>query len=880
MDGDGVSSRLPLQLDYWREKLGGELPILDIPKDRPRIAASAARDARRISFDLSADAIRRAQELAGSERTTLFVVLLAAYKVLLLRLTRQNDLVVGTFTAARGAAAPGSASSDRRVAMRTHLDAASSFREAVRRVHATVLEANARAVAFDRVAEAIRVPQDLSFHPIFQTQFTLNPPAEAAGSGAVDCSDAPMCDLTLSVTENAAGASGFMAYAPNLFDADTIARYADMYVRLLVAMVSEPENPVRRLGLVCAEEKQRILYGLNGYARPEHRYRTMAEPFEEQVARTPEAVALVDDEGSLTYAALNERANRLAHFLRRRGAGRGVFVAICMERSAALIVALYGIAKSGAAYVPLDSELPSARIGFMLEDTRPRLVLVDSAAKAKIPAGPWQVVTMDQDGDQWAGMPASNISCDDPAHHLVYLLYTSGSTGRPKAVAYPVDGAIADILWLQRSYPFRLGDANVFKTSYGFDVSIWEIFWTLYFGAKLVVCRPGGHRDPAYLAKVIDQHRVTMIFLAPSMLQVFLDKLPADSGGSLRWVICGGEPITPRLRDTFYARLGARLINGYGPTEAGTVTDMILPPDTGSPIVPLGRPAANFRLYVLDEELEVAPIGVPGEAYIAGEVGLAHCYHGRPDLTAERFLPDPFGSPGGRMYRTGDICRYRNDGVLEHLGRAGRQIKLRGMRIELAEIEAVICEHRQVEGCSALVVGEKAEQRVVAFVVARGAVPVDPRELTEHAGRFLPSFMVPAAIVAVEKIPTTINGKVDREALIARWRAADPARPALVGASKLELAIADRWTRVAGRPPESVSEDFLLSGGDSLRLLQLVGQLSDSTGLNLAITDVFQVRTLQSLASALLQKSRERALAQGRSDFEEELVRQLRIAHQ
>jgi amino acid adenylation domain-containing protein len=881
-NGSAAAADLAPQLEYWRQKLGGELPVLDIPKDRPRRAPSHGLPEHRITFRLAPDLIRLAEDFARAERTTSFVVLLTAYKVLLLRLTGQSDVIVGALlpTAIHSAAESSSETPRATIALRTSLDGNADFREAVRRVRATTLEAQANgSVSLDRAIREIGMAGDSTASSIFQACFASDLAPDGGGSLPLEGqnghggADRANVDLTFVVMTSAASeAPGFMAYAPDLFDQATVRRYLDIYVRLLSGMLQHSELPLKRHALVSAEERERILFGLNPYARPKHPYRTMAEPFEQQVARMPDAVALIGDEGEMTYRQLNERANRLAHFLRNSGAGRFSFVALCMERSFSLMVALYAIAKSGAAYVPLDSELPDARIAFMLEDTAPCLVLVDRASRAKVASGPWQIICMEDDFGRWAALSPDNVACDGPTNHTVHLLYTSGSTGRPKAIAYPVDAAIAEIFWLQRFYPFGIGDANAFKTSHGFDVSIWEIFWTLYFGAKLVVCRPGGHRNPAYLADVIERYGVTWIFLGPSLLQVFLDELPAGRCRSLRWVICGGEPMTPRLRDTFYARLDARLINGFGPTEAGTVTDMIIPPDEGSPVVPLGRPAANFRLYVLDEEFDVAPIGVPGEAYIAGDIGLAHCYHGRPELTAERFLPDPFGSPGGRMYRTGDICRYREDGVLEHLGRSGRQVKLRGLRIELAEIEAVLCEHPSVATCLALAIEEEGSQRILAFVIPRNDNPASPRELTDHAGRLLPRFMVPSAIVNIAGIPINVNGKVEREALIRHWREAETAKPVLDGATALEQAVAEQWTDLVGRPPSSVDEDFLESGGDSLMMLRLVSRLSDLTGLELEITDFIDTRTVRALAEAL-HNARQRAGKQ--SDPEYDPVRRL-----
>lgn len=853
---------LASQLDYWRNKLSGELPVLDIPRDRPRPTAGLSFEGSVYNFSLSSSLIKRLREFAETEQTTLFTVLLAAYKVLLLRLTGQNDLIIGAPFAAREdpRAEPLLGCFANMVALRTDLAGNLNFREVVRRVRATTLEAyENQSVPFDLIVKELKIPRDVQYNPIFQVQFSLDNVTSVSALPGARLNDSEVntgtskFDLTLSVIETESGAGGCLEYSTVLFDRPTIRRYADMYVRMLEELRNHPDLPVSQHDLLGDDEKQRILFGLNKYERPDHHYRTMAEPFEEQVAHAPDAIALVGDEGSMSYAELNERANRLAHFLRAAGVGRGSFVAVCMERSFALIAALYAVAKSGAAYVPLDPELPAARISFMVEDTAPSLVLVDSAAKPLIPPGPWQVIAMDEDGDRWSQMPATNIKCDGPTHHLIHLLYTSGSTGRPKAVAYPINGAIAEIFWLHRSYPLQAGDANLFKTSYGFDVSIWEIFWTLYFGARLVICRPGGHRDPSYLVDAIERHGVTTIFLIPSMLEALLEELPLGRCRSLRWVFCGGAPVTPRLRDAFYARLNARLINCYGPTEAGCVTDMVIPPEPSGPTVPLGRPAANYRLYILNEKFEINPIGVLGEAYIAGEVGLAQCYYSRPDLTAERFLPDPFGTAGGRMYRTGDICRYREDGVLEHLGRSGRQVKVRGMRVELAEIEAVLCEHESVETCVVLAIEDQVGQRLLAFVVPRDETQFLRRELLEHASRFLPRYMVPASIVCVRRIPTTINGKVDSAALLERWRDSGPSITGEVvpAADENEEKLKRVFERVLGCEGFSVTDSFFDLGGHSLLVFKLISACAQELHYRPSVTDIFSAPSVRELCARM-----------------------------
>jgi amino acid adenylation domain-containing protein len=846
------------QLEYWRRQLGGELPVLDIPKDRPR-PAKPSRGGHTVPCLLPAPLVLQAKALARAQGTTLFVVLLAAYKTLLWRLTGQVDLIVGVPFAGRDRVAQEQVVGCfvTTAALRTRLDGAVNFLDVLQRVHDTHAEAQDHlAVPFDQVVRALRVPRELQYNPVFQTMFALqNTPGDslvgATGDWTFDSGTAKF-DLAFSLFDTPTGVTGLVEYAADLFDADTVLRQVDMYRRLLDALLANPSQPVRSHALTSPEERRHILHGLNTYRRPSHPYVSLAQPFEEQVRRTPDAVALVGDEGTLSYRVLNERANRLAHHLRSQGIGRGDFIGICMERSFALMVALYAVAKCGAAYVPLDPELPDGRMAFMLEDTAPRLVFVDISTRERVVAvgrGGWTVIDPAQETATWGNCPGYDLPCSGPANHLVHLLYTSGSTGRPKAVAYPVDGALADIFWLQQSYPFAAGDANLFKTSYGFDVSIWEIFWPLYFGAKLVVCRPGAQRDPRYLIEQIDRHRVSLVFLIPSLMQAVLDEIRPNECDGLRWVICGGEPVAPRLRDNFHARMGATLINGYGPTEAGTVTDMIVPREPGTAVVPLGRPAANFRLYVLDDDLEVRPIGVPGEAFIGGEVGLAHAYHNRAALTAERFVPDPFGPPGARMYRTGDVCRYRPDGVLEHLGRIGTQVKIRGMRVELGEIESVFCENPSVAACTALVLGDAPVQKLVAFVVPVKGLALSVQWLLSAAAHILPGYMVPADVVLLERIPMTLNGKIDRLQLAELWKAdtGTVARKIEPPANEGEARLKRVFEAVLESGEVGVTESFFDLGGHSLLVFKLLASCEAAFGRRPAVADVFSAPTVREL---------------------------------
>ncbi|HEY0406605.1 MAG TPA: amino acid adenylation domain-containing protein [Pyrinomonadaceae bacterium] len=851
------------QLDYWRAKLGGDLPVLDLPRDRPRPVLPTL-EGRLLEFSVPAATTEQLRRFAAEAGATLFIVLLAAYKALLFRLTGQSDIVVGTPFAGREHPA-----AERLIgffvntlALRTDLGGSPSFREVVRRVRATTLEAqDHRSVPFERVVEALSGPRELQHNPIFQTLFALqNTPRASLRIAGVDIhafdldTGTAKFDLTLSLTEQEPGLMGLAEYSSELFDEASIRRYVNAYLQLLDSLLSAPDLPIRRHDLLSAAEKEQIIYGLNAPTQIDARHRTLAEPFEEQARRTPEAVALVGDEGQLTYLELNTRANQLAHYLRRQGVRRGDFVAVCMERSLTMVVALYAIAKAGAAYVPLDTELPGNRLAFMLQDAGARLVLTHALAAAKLPTGPWTLVSVDEAAPELASEPVTNLPHEGPTHQVAYLLYTSGSTGLPKGVAYPVDASVSFLLWMQERYSIGPDDAALLKTPYGFDVSVWELFCSLYAGARLVVCRPDGHRDPAYLAETIERHAVTMVNFVPSMLRAFLDEKSLADCHSLRLVFSAGEALTPLLRDAFHARLGARLVNLYGPTEAGAVCDHIFDPTDLTPTIPIGKPAAGFRLHILDGEIAPTPVGVPGELYIGADVGLAHGYHKRPELTAEQFVPDPFSrQPGARLYRTGDICRYLPDGAIEYLGRRDTQIKLRGVRVELSEIEEVLGEHEAVAASVVLVSSEGDQQRLLAFVTLRPGARATPDELAQHVEQFLPRFMLPAAIIPIDRLPTTINGKVDREALLRRWHEAAPQPHAAMvpPADECEARLASVFAQALGIASVGVTENFFDLGGHSLLVLKLIAGCEREFGRRPAVAQVFAAPSVRGLAPLL-----------------------------
>ena len=573
-----------------------------------------------------------------------------------------------------------------------------------------------------------------------------------------------------------------------------------------------------------------------------------------RVAAHPTAIALKFEQATLTYAGLDARANQLARALRDLGVGPDTLVGLCVFRSLDMVVGLLGILKAGGAYVPIDPEYPPERVAYMLEDSGVPVLLTQEQARAALPPHHARTVYLDTDWETIARQPVTTPDDHTSPDNLAYMIYTSGSTGKPKGALNTQRGICNRLLWMQDRYQLTSADTVLQKTPFSFDVSVWEFFWPLLAGARLVVARPGGHQDPAYLIRTVNEEQITVMHFVPSMLRTFLAEPTATSCKSLRHVICSGEALTYDLQEKFFARLPCELHNLYGPTEAAVdVTHWTCRRDSSTPVVPIGRPVANTQIHILDDQLNPVPIGAEGELYIGG-VQVGRGYHNRTDLTAERFIPDPFSpDPAARLYRTGDLARWLPDGNIDYLGRIDFQVKIRGFRIELGEIESVLALHPSVR--QAVVTAQNLaddDKRLVAYLSARDGHPATVGELRAHLLERLPEHMVPAWFLWLDSIPLSPNGKVDRKALPPPTRARPLlAEPYAEARTPIECRIVEIWHEVIPVDQIGIDDRFFDLGGNSLGLVRVHNALQKYLGREFSVTALFEHITIRTLASYL-----------------------------
>ncbi|MCY7264062.1 non-ribosomal peptide synthetase [Pseudomonas protegens] len=855
---------LEQQAQYWRQALEGAPPLLMLPGDRPR---PAHQDYAGSSVEVRLDAALTAGLRALSQRhgTTLYMTLMAAWGLLLGRLSGQAEVVIGTPVANRMRAEVEGLIGlfVNTLALRLDLGAAPRVEALLAQVKARTLEAQAHQhLPFEQVVEILRPVRSLSHSPLFQTLLTWqngDGPQLVLGDLRLEAiheaSHFAKFDLSLSLGEVQDRIEGSLEYATALFDGSTMRRYVGYLKRVLQAMVADDQMLLEQVPLLDAAERRQLLHGVNATARDYPLEQTLHGLFEAQVLRTPEALAVQAGEQRLSYHQLNQRANQLAGHLLQLGVGPDSRVAICVERGLEMVIGLLAILKAGGAYVPIDPAYPAERIAYMLEDSAPQALLVQGATRAL--SGSPTVHRVDLDQPLWARQPRVNPRVNGlTPGHLAYVIYTSGSTGQPKGAMNEHRAVVNRLLWMQEQYRLTADDAVLQKTPFSFDVSVWEFFWPLFTGARLVMARPEGHKDPAYLRQVIRDEGISTLHFVPSMLDVFLAYGDTRDCSGLRQVMCSGEALPGSLVRRFKQQLPqVGLYNLYGPTEAAvdvTAWDCAGPLHSTPDNTPIGKPIANTRIYLLDGQMQPVPRGVVGELYIGG-VQVARGYLNREQLTAERFLKDPFSeAPGARLYRTGDLGRYRADGAIEYLGRNDDQVKIRGLRIELGEIQARLT---QLDGVKEAVVLARedvpGDLRLVAYYTSHEThrqLPIDSlrAQLREH----LPDYMVPALFVHLEVLPLSPNGKLARKDLPAPGLAAASVREYEAPVGEVEILLAGLWAELLNVERVGRQDHFFELGGHSLLAVSLIGRMRRA-GLSADVRVLFGQPTLAALAAAV-----------------------------
>lgn len=849
---------LQRQLDYWKNELAGATGVLELPTDHPRTPSSQSPGAYEF-MSLSKELSSEIKELSKREGATVFMTLLAAFQVLLSRYSGQADLVVGSPIAGRNHSEIENLIGFfiNTLALRADLSGKQSFKEFLGQVKETALGAYAHQdLPFERLVEELHPERNLNRNPLFQVMFqfqnTVSPVLEMKDLTvtALEVStDTAKFDVMLAAREENDQLVCVMEYSTELFDPESIQRMLHQYEVLLADIVAQPNQLTSKLRLLTNKESDQIVYEWNQTETTLSESKTIAELFEAQVDLNSEATALIGDREHIAFGKLNERANQLAHFLKRRGVGPEVRVAICLERSVDLIVSLLGVLKAGGVYVPLEPSFPLERISFITENSQAKLILSAESHRPKLANVP--VVFFDKIRGELlqesTANPAINLSVLNAAH----VIYTSGSTGRPKGVISSHSASINRFAWMWQHYPFAAGEICCQKTALSFVDSIWEIFGPLLKGVPLAIIPEDVVKDPIAFLAALSANKVTRLVLVPSLLRAMLDGTYNFAElSNLRICVCSGEALSASLARDFLTKLPqTKLINLYGSSEvAADVTCFEVSDRERAHNVPIGRPIANTRVYVLDTELGPAAIGIPGEVFVAG-TGLARGYLNQPGMTAERFIPSPFVQ-GERLFRTGDLGRYLPDGNIEYRGRSDHQVKLRGFRIELGEVEATLKDHPGIS--EAVVVlrqlqNERAEEKqLVAYFVPDGERP-SSSELRAYLRAKLPDFMVPSIFVKLEEMPLTASGKLNRLALPEPERE-EELDEFVAPRTPTEDVLANIWSKELNLDVVGVNNDFFALGGHSLLLARIAARVSESCGVQLPLRELFEASTVAALA--------------------------------
>ncbi len=895
---------LEKQLTYWKQQLA-DLPMLQLPLDHPRPAVQNFRGAAQIVI-LPQALTEKLKVLSRREGVTLFMTLLAAYQTLLYRYTNQDDIVVGIPIAGR---------TDSKLeqligcfintlALRSDLSGNPTFEELLRRVREMTLEAyEHQDIPFEKLVEELQPERDLSRNPLTQVMFalqnvrheqvnlpglTLSPlkfDSETAMLKQADSNwisrqqsfldnEPVMCDLDLTMWERGDELAGEIKYNTDLLDESTIIRMKNHFLSLLEAVVADPTQRIADLTLLSDAERQQMLVEWNATSMEYPQEKSFVALFEEQVERTPQAVAAICEREQLTYAELNQQANQMAHHLQDSGIGPENVVALLAERSISFLTSMLAVFKAGAAYLPLDPQHPTARLRHVLQHSDCRLVLTTSTFVSTLaevleemaPEKRPQVLLLEDLLRQTHVQ--ENLALETSPRQLAYVIYTSGSTGTPKGVMIEQQGLLNHLYVMIEDFQLTEADRIAQTGSQCFDISIWQFLTVLLVGGQVQIFPDEVTHDPARLLAQVEEQHITILEIVPSMMRAMLDMLETSQASkpalaALRWLIPTAEALHSELcRRWFSLYPTIPLLNAYGPTECSddvTFYPIFQPPEETHSIMSIGQPIANMQVYVLDRRMRPVPIGVSGELYIGG-VGVGRGYLADATRTAETFVPDPFRrEPGARLYRTGDMTRYLADGNLEFLGRRDHQVKIRGYRIELGEIEAVLSQHAGVRECAVLAQEDAPDNsRLIAYVVTRPEHPCSADALHHLATEMLPDYMVPSAFVFLDALPLSPNGKLDRQALPAPSESRSVLEAAYAAPrTAIEVELVNIWAELLGLKPEriGIQDDFFALGGHSLLTVRLVTQIRKQFKKNLPLAAIFQGRTVAALAEMLSRRS-------------------------
>lgn len=853
--------RLATQLNYWKQQLSGDLPILQLPTDRPRPAIATFTGAKQY-FTFSPTLTEALTKLSQQAEVTLFMTLLAAFNTLLYRYTEQEDILIGTSIANRNQSELEGILGlfVNTLVLRNNLGGDPTFRNLLSRVRDVTLDAYAHQdFPFEKLVEELQPDRDLSRNPLFQVMFVLqNTPIsgqEMAGltwRGLDFDSGTSQFDLFLSIAESKQGLTGFWEYSTDLFDPATITQLIDNFQTLLTSIVENPDRQISQLPILTNKQREQLLLAGNNTKANYPQDASLHQLFELQVDRSPDAIALIERSQHLTYRQLNQKVNQLARYLRKLGVTTETLVGICLERSIDTIVGILAILKAGGAYIPLDPNYPSDRLNFMLSDSQVTLAIGNSLLVDRFPQikvicleTDWQIIQLESQENP------VNISQGD---NLAYIIYTSGSTGNPKGVLGTHRGTVNGLHWLWKTYPWEKEEICCQKTAISFVDSVWEIFAPLLQGIPTVIIPDSIVKDTQLFLENLDRQNVTRVVLVPSFLRVILDIYGhlAKKLSKLKLWITSGEALPIDLVQKFQKLMpSAKLINLYGSSEVSanvTHYDTSLLPETATS-VPIGSPIDNTQVYVLDRHLQPTPIGVIGELYVGGD-GLARGYLYRPELTEERFINHPF-IPGKKLYKTGDLARYLHDGNLEYLGRRDEQVKIRGFRVELGEIEAAILQHPDVR--QAVVVLRKDSQsdgQIVAYIVTNK--PNLVTEISSYLQDKLPDYAIPSAFVVLDAIPLTPNGKIDKRSLPID-NLIRPISNHIPPRNISELALAKIWGNLLDINSVGVTDNFFDLGGHSFLAVRLIAQIHERFGHDLTLSTLFENPTIEKLAKIVSQ---------------------------